>query len=209
MLASWHFEWIRAMLVSGHVCGSGTDSWYCVLLSFGFLFSPSSVQRPLYGFLLGFVHNTCPLSMSHSAPKHCIFSCPTQPHLEAPIPVCSFIGIVGTKGAPAWKTAPAWLSCSTVDLSLYKVTAVDCGAKVCLDGRTFGAGLLKGDIGNDFNNLIYVCCDEGLSGNKSHYRLSWCLIHFPWLSKHSSEICLASPHVYVCEDSQSSSSWSW
>lgn len=34
MLASWHFEWIRAMVVSGHVCGSGTDSQCRLLLSF-------------------------------------------------------------------------------------------------------------------------------------------------------------------------------
>lgn len=37
MLASWHFEWIKAMVVSGHVCGCGTDSsasvYHCLLVN--------------------------------------------------------------------------------------------------------------------------------------------------------------------------------
>lgn len=129
MLASWHFEWIRAMVVSGHVCGSGTDPpGCCVSLSSGFLFSSSSVRKPLFGVLSGFVHSTCPLSASHSAPTHCTFSSLARTPPRGPRVCLLFMVITGTNGALARE---GWLSFSAVALSHCRVTAVDCGAEVC------------------------------------------------------------------------------
>lgn len=123
MLASWHFEWIRAMVVSGHVCGSGTDPpdavCRCLLVSY---------LAPSFGVLSGFVHSTCPLSASHSAPTHCTFSSLARTPPRGPRVCLLFMVITGTNGALAGE---GWLSFSTVALSHCRVTAVDCGAKVC------------------------------------------------------------------------------
>ncbi|XP_053726968.1 multiple C2 and transmembrane domain-containing protein 1 isoform X3 [Synchiropus splendidus] len=56
MLASWHFEWIRAMVVSGHVCGSALLSlsfvrWPSVLRFVRVCFAVNVkclIQRPIY-----------------------------------------------------------------------------------------------------------------------------------------------------------------
>ena len=129
MLASWHFEWIRTMVVSGHVCVAlALDSWWCVSLSSGFLL----VHRLSSGLCLRLVGGLCsqhlfPVRVSINT--HALHARPATLTPPRGLCLCLLSRVTGTlmELQHGGLCVLVWLPCGTVDLLHCDVRAVDWG----------------------------------------------------------------------------------